>query len=478
MSNLSAYHLKKLDDLLNDGGYTPLIASSNAEFSAFFNNLGIDVYNKYGCGSKGRTLNNFFREAPNDEVSKVLLEVKSILNYEYSNNELELSKINKLFEDINNKISNSDVFLNDELHINRCYTKIKELNPGGFADTYIVEDNRLNRKFVLKKFRWEFLKEEDNNKFFEKFKKEIEMLYDVIHTNIVRIYDYSLDERWYLMEYIEGISIEEYLKNNPNNIVSIFNQAINVFCYLEKLKLCHRDIRNNNILITNNGILKLIDFGFGKYLEGDNSKLNSATKVINYPYSLPDEIDCENPKYNIKTEIYCIGKIFEKIINDSSIDDFPYKEIIDKMTNKNPSYRYESFKQIRDIIFSEIKKDNIPMLSLKENYQELTNLLDNIISSKDEKSETFSLSVIIDNLEKLYNNNILNDVLDNNVFFANCFISKVMEYYPKKKTITLQYIHGLFNWLKQLTEEEKKQFEKCLTFKLNNYPTYVEDLPF
>ena len=43
MSTLSAYHLKKLDDLLNEGGYTPLIASSNAEFSAFFNNLGLQI---------------------------------------------------------------------------------------------------------------------------------------------------------------------------------------------------------------------------------------------------------------------------------------------------------------------------------------------------------------------------------------------------------------------------------------------------
>ena len=169
---------------------------------------------------------------------------------------------------------------------------------------------------------------------------------------------------------------------------------------------------------------------------------------------------------------------FKKIISDNSIEDFPYKDVIDKMINRNPSYRYESFKQIKDDIVYEIKKDDISMLNIKDNYQELTNLLDNIISSKDEKSETFSLNAIIDNLEKLYNNNVLNDVLDNNVFFADCFISKVMEYYPKKKTITIQYIHGLFNWLKQLTEEEKKQVEKCLTFKLNNYPTYVEDLPF
>ena len=478
MSTLSAYHLKKLDDLLNDGGYTPLIASNNFDFSAFFDSFGINIYDKYGCGSKGKTLNNFFKEATNEEVSKVLPEIKSILNYEYGNNEIELKKINKLFDDINEKILNSNVFQNDELHINRCYTKIKELNPGGFADTFIVEDNRIKRKFVLKQFRWEFLKEEDNKKFFEKFKKEIVMLYDIIHTNIVRIYDYSFDEKWYLMEYIDGTPIEEYIKTNPNNIVSIFHQAINVFCYLEKLKLCHRDIRNNNILITNNGILKLIDFGFGKYLDRDDSKLNSATKMINYPYSLPDELNCENPKYNIKTEIYCIGKMFEKIISDNSIEDFPYKDVIDKMINRNPSYRYESFKQIKDDIVYEIKKDDISMLNIKDNYQELTNLLDNIISSKDEKSETFSLNAIIDNLEKLYNNNVLNDVLDNNVFFADCFISKVMEYYPKKKTITIQYIHGLFNWLKQLTEEEKKQVEKCLTFKLNNYPTYVEDLPF
>lgn len=74
------------------------------------------------------------------------------------------------------------------------------------------------------------------------------------------------------MEYVEnGKSLNEYIRNNTDTINHIFEQIISGFCYLEQHNLCHRDIRSNNILINSDGIVKIIDFGFGKIYSTDNN---------------------------------------------------------------------------------------------------------------------------------------------------------------------------------------------------------------
>lgn len=477
MSNLSAFHLKELNNLLNEGGYTPLIASNNDEFSNFFESFGIDIYKNYDNGSKGRTLYNFFQKAPDSDVLKVLTEIRKIINFEYVDDENKIKRLNHLFEDIIKSLSNLTDFKGDSIIISKTNNKIRELTPGGFGDTYLIEDNILNKMFVLKKYRGEFISQADNEKFLEKFRNEISMLYDLNHQNIVRIYDYSKNDSWYIMEYIDGITIDNYLKNKPTDLVSIFFQAINVFSYLESKKICHRDIRNTNILINKEGILKLIDFGFGKSINNASSKMKTATKTINFPYTLPDEINSDTPKYNIKTEIYFVGKLFKKIIEDNNIKDFPYNKILDNMICKNPEERAESFAYIKNIIKTDIKQAQIIPSNFKENYLELTNILDNIISSKSENSMVYTLDKIIDNLKELYDNNILNEKLDSSKHFADCFISSIMEWYPNKRIVTIDYLSGLIKWLKSLNKTQQVQISKCLSFKLNNIKVY-EELPF
>lgn len=68
------------------------------------------------------------------------------------------------------------------------------------------------------------------------------------------------------MEYIEGCNIDEYIKANPKAINDIFVQTISGFKYLEDNGIMHRDIRPGNILVSTDGIPKIIDFGFGKTL--------------------------------------------------------------------------------------------------------------------------------------------------------------------------------------------------------------------
>ncbi len=477
MASFTSFQLKELDKLLNYGGYTPLIASSNNEFEIFFDRLGIDIYKDYGAGSKGKTLFNFWVSSNNDLALKVIKEIKEIVLYEFANKNEERNKAEKLFNSIEKTLTNEFEINDNVFFTNKRYEIIKELTPGGFGDTYLIKDINLDKFFVLKKYRGEFINEKDNKSFLDKFLEEINILYDLNHQNIVRIYDYSNKKNaWYIMEYIDGGNIEEYVKLQPYNLSKIFLQAINVFSFLENKNICHRDIRVNNILVTKDGILKIIDFGFGKIIE-NNGTLKSPTRLVNYTFTLPKELNCDTPKYTKKTEIYFVGKLFEKLLVDNNIENFPYEHIIKKMTLEEPQDRICSFLDIKNLIRTINSQYQTVPQDLKQNYQTLVLLLDKIIASKNANSIMYDYDEIINNIEKLLDCNILNDKLDDSKFFAECFISNLAEWYPKGIQISINYVVDLLKWLKSLNDKQKVQFIKNLHFKLSCYETY-QNLPF
>ena len=243
--------------------------------------------------------------------------------------------------------------LTNTIRINKEYEIIEEIGHGSFGTTYLCNDKNIDKNFVIKKFTCGMLKESDNKKFFQKFIVEILALFDLHHQNIVSIYDYMVDEEknigLYVMEYIDGNNIEEYLTINKSEINEIFTQVIDAFCYLESRKLCHRDIRINNILVNKLGEVKLIDFGFVKNISESNS-IHSATKMISYPYDWPEELKAKTQTYDNKTEIYFIGKLFDDLIKRLNINTFKYNYILKIMKKYSYGKRVNSFHEIKKLI--------------------------------------------------------------------------------------------------------------------------------
>ena len=143
---------------------------------------------------------------------------------------------------------------------------VDELGQGGCGKTYLLYDNIIDENFVCKKYSP--YNSTDKELLFQNFVQEIKLLHLVYHTNVVRVYNYYLYPEqkagYILMEYVKGVDIEEYLSSNPQEINEIFLQTIEGFRHLENNNILHRDIRPQNIMISENGIVKIIDFGFGK----------------------------------------------------------------------------------------------------------------------------------------------------------------------------------------------------------------------
>ena len=154
-------------------------------------------------------------------------------------------------------------------------------------------------------------------------------MYKLNHKNIVRIYNYYPYETRYtgyiLMEYIEGKRIDEYLSDssfcsndiNPDNI---FSQLIDGFSYMEKQGIVHRDIREGNILVTKDGIVKIIDFGLGKIfspLKGISN--DSKVDIINRQGldKLPNEHT--TGKYDSQTDMFYLAELYNRLLEKKNL---------------------------------------------------------------------------------------------------------------------------------------------------------------
>ena len=85
---------------------------------------------------------------------------------------------------------------------------------------------------------------------------------------MVRVFNYYLYPEhltgYILMEHVNGVDIDDHLARNPEQTNDLFLQAVNGFAYLERAGILHRDIRPGNLMVREDGVLKIIDLGFGR----------------------------------------------------------------------------------------------------------------------------------------------------------------------------------------------------------------------
>jgi serine/threonine-protein kinase len=253
------------------------------------------------------------------------------------------------------------------------------------------------------------------------------------------------------MEYIEGLDIESYIKAHVYSINKIFIQTIEGFSYLEKNKILHRDIRSTNIMINNDGIVTIIDFGFGKDIrKSDNFSLSIT---LNWQCDIP--LDFENGEYTFSTEIYFLGQLFKRIIASCQISSiFKYNGIIKKMCELAPSQRFQSFNEIKKIMYENLQEEEFSTND-KKIYSAFADSLMNVCPSisYDAKCKD-NLEEITMNLEALLKNSSLEEYLQNNSLLIKCFISGAYKY-EFKKIVPVKQIKEFTQWWKNFSDSKK-----------------------
>lgn len=204
------------------------------------------------------------------------------------------------------------------------YTIIKKIGDGGFATVYLAEHSILEKKAAVKFLLEEWVGEADVvSRFFDEA-RTMERLKD--HPNIVKIIDIASVEKckeeglppYFIMEYVEGKSLEEYINSDEGfsveDVVEIMSCALQSLQHCHNLGVVHRDIKPSNIMITNTGEVKLTDFGIAK-ARVNTSKTGEGLTLGSTDYMSPEQA-LGKKDLDYRSDIYSLGVTLYQMVCD------------------------------------------------------------------------------------------------------------------------------------------------------------------
>jgi len=264
----------------------------------------------------------------------------------------------------------------DELDIGQklgSYEIRSLLGSGGMGSVYLAEDLRLNRKAALKVLP---LITTAGFSAIEQFHREARAASGIAHPNIAHIYEFSeFEGRHYLaMEYVEGSTLRTLIKEGKIDLGSclkIARQATLALMAAHAKGIVHRDIKPENVIVTNDGLVKVLDFGLAQRTEpGDPTSANPFSTAGTVSYMSPEQIRGE--KLDERTDIWSLGVVLHEMVNGSR----PFigsdsSEILEAIVSK-PARPADSDPRVAQIISRCLKKDRSERyLSAKEVYEDL-----------------------------------------------------------------------------------------------------------
>jgi serine/threonine protein kinase len=183
----------------------------------------------------------------------------------------------------------------------------KKIGKGSFSRVYKGYKVGLPDKlYAIKKMEYD----PDN----QRLKKEIEVMKNISHPNIVKLYDviYEEDSMYLILEYCKNGDLSKYLKNRPlkeEYAQKYLKQIVSALKYLISNSIIHRDLKPHNILVTDNYELKISDFGFARYFE----KNTLVDTLCGSPMYMAPEI-MKNKNYTIKSDLWSVGIIMFEML--------------------------------------------------------------------------------------------------------------------------------------------------------------------
>jgi beta-lactam-binding protein with PASTA domain/tRNA A-37 threonylcarbamoyl transferase component Bud32 len=198
--------------------------------------------------------------------------------------------------------------------IGNRYEIIDKLGSGGMSIVYKGLDTVLNRLVTIKVLREQYASDED---FVRRFRREAQSVASLSHTNIVSIYDVGFeDDKYYLvMEFVEGQNLKEFIRQKgkvpANEAVPIAMQILDALQHAHEHGVVHRDIKPHNILITNDGRVRVTDFGIAR-AANEATVTYTGTIVGSVHYISPEQ--AKGISISAQSDIYAAGVVLFEMI--------------------------------------------------------------------------------------------------------------------------------------------------------------------
>lgn len=362
------------------------------------------------------------------------------------------------------------------------------LGSGSFGQTVLLKDPFIDELFVAKKYEPYY--EDTKKEFYDSFLQEIKIMYKLYHPNVVRIFNYYPYEALYtgyiIMEYIDGENIADYLDgylawDEIGSPDSLFVQLIDGFDYIEKQGIVHRDIREGNILVTKDGIAKIIDFGLGKSFSPIDTSDDSMAEIINRSGldRLPNEYF--EGKYDSRTDMFYLAELLNRLLRITSNDIiFSYHSILEKMMEPERKNRYKSFAEIKEAValkdFStfEISDED------KQIYQDFSNAIVTCLSCFiSERCFVNSIEEFKDNLHNVIQKNCFEDTVQDTSDIVTILVKGKYRFFPNRN-IPCATLISFEKWFLALSLESQRLVFNNLIAKISikEISEPEEELPF
>lgn len=281
--------------------------------------------------------------------------------------------------------------------INDRYQIIKTIGEGGMANVYLAKDTILDRNVAVKVLRGDLA---DDEKFVRRFQREALSASKLNHPNIVEMYDVGEDNGSYyiVMEYVQGKTLKSLVKKRGAltlpEVIDIMTQLCSAIICAHDSYIIHRDIKPQNVMILDDGRVKIMDFGIAMAL--NSNELTQTNSVMGSVHYLPPE-QANGSGSTIKSDIYSLGILMYELLigkvpfkGDNAVEiaikqmkepipsickqnpDIPQsvENIVLRACAKNPKNRYDSVKEMYDDIKTCLTEDKLNQKKLVYNYPE------------------------------------------------------------------------------------------------------------
>ena len=198
--------------------------------------------------------------------------------------------------------------------IDNRYKIIKSIGEGGMANVYLAFDTILEREVAVKILRGDLAEDE---KFVRRFQREANSASSLKHPNIVEVYDVGEDDGKYfiVMEYINGKTLKSLIKKRGiltlEEVIDIMLQLTSAVSCAHDSYIIHRDIKPQNVMILEDGRVKITDFGIAMAL--NNNELTQTNSVMGSVHYLPPE-QANGSGSTIKSDIYSLGILMFELL--------------------------------------------------------------------------------------------------------------------------------------------------------------------
>ena len=271
------------------------------------------------------------------------------------------------------------------------YRIISLIGKGGMGSVYYAEHKLItNQKVAIKVINADMV----NDFTRDRLKEEAEHLAELNHPNIVHFIDYHIDEKgniYLIMEYANGKSLDEYINSVTGLIVedkicALFEPILDAVGYAHAHNIIHRDIKPANIIITKEGIPKILDFGIATIMKQNSDETEEL--IMGTPsYMSPEQVKGE--KLDVRSDVYSLGVLLHQMmtgnapydtttltehdINKKVVEEqlprmrsfYKYvsekvQKIVDKATAKDKNERYQSCGEFKKELHRAIYPPKMP----------------------------------------------------------------------------------------------------------------------